>query len=156
MVEPGLRRSSDCAMTKVVLTIVSRGITIRQNSTTRLTSTIMLNGFFTTFKIRFLSRFFVKGFLGRSFFDTVTPLSDYCRESRRGNFLFPSHPFSRIFAQDALIRGARSCKRLRFANLIILLLKTVCQLICSPVHRGFFMDFNNCQLIFTGFLQPFS
>ena len=63
--------------------MVSRGITIRQNSTTRLTSTIMLNGFFTTFKIRFFSLFFVKGFRGRSFFDTITPLSHYCRELAR-------------------------------------------------------------------------
>ena len=35
---------------------------------------------------RFFSRFFVSGFLGRVFFDTITPLSVFCRESRL--FLF--------------------------------------------------------------------
>jgi hypothetical protein len=39
------------ARVKVEAIIWSRGITIRQNRITRLIATIILNGFFTTFRI---------------------------------------------------------------------------------------------------------
>ena len=45
----------------------------------RLTSTTMLKGFFSTFRIRFFKRRLVRGFLGKPFFDTITPLSEVCR-----------------------------------------------------------------------------
>ena len=88
---PCMRRNSPSARVKVDLIIVSRGITIRQNSTMRLTSTIMLKGLRRTFRIRFFSLVFVRGFLGRSFFATVTPLSDYCQgiAGTKSVFLFP-------------------------------------------------------------------
>lgn len=52
---------------------------MRQNRMMRLTSTTMLKGFFSTFRIRFFKRRLVRGFLGKPFFDTITPLSEVCR-----------------------------------------------------------------------------
>ena len=69
--------------------MVSRGMTIRQNNTIRLTSTTMLKGFLSTFRIRFLIRRAVSFFLGGfslvtvTAFDTITPLSDNCQELPR-------------------------------------------------------------------------
>ena len=122
MVAPGLRRSSDCAMVKVDLIIVSRGMTIRQNSTIKLTSTIMLNGFFSTFNMRFFSLVFVSGFLGRSFLDTVTPLSQYCRELCLGKFY--------TFLTSILVPPARTVISSRFVQTFAL---------CYPNYKKFLL-----------------
>ena len=128
--------------------MVSRGMMIRQNRITRLTNTTMLNGLVTTFKIRFFSRFFVSGFLGRAFFDTITPLSDYCRIADRGNS--PSSLTSSFRFAFPICRG--DCDSLKFANvcapsttIIKFFQGFVNSYFCYFVHK-IFMDFNNFHI----------